>query len=40
MAPFHHHLEVNKMSEMIVDLVFILMELILVILSLVWGDYL
>lgn len=40
MAPFHHHLEINKMSEMIVDLVFILMELILVILSLVWGDYL
>lgn len=40
MAPFHHHLEANKMSEMIVDLIFILMELILVILSLVWGDYL
>ena len=40
MATFHHHLEANKMSEMIVDLIFILMELILVILSLVWGDYL
>lgn len=39
MAPFHHHLEANKMSEVLVNLVFILMELILVIISLIWGDY-
>ncbi len=39
MAPFHHHLEANKMSEMLVNLIFILMELILVILSLMWGAY-
>ncbi len=39
MAPFHHHLEANKMSEVLVNLIFILMELILVILSLMWGAY-
>lgn len=40
MAPFHHHLEASQMSEVMVNLTFILLEVILVFVSLVVGGYL
>lgn len=40
MAPFHHHLEAKDMSEVMVNFTFILLQIILVIVSLILGNYL